>query len=105
MTALIDILRRAQDYLVRLHVDVVPAWGTLPTTMPPTALWSISRPCDRAMVGVTVVKISPTQIERAVMRALLHPLPACTEPPARSRATGLPEFGCAHLSPRLGACQ
>jgi hypothetical protein len=41
--------------------------------MQPTALWSISRPWDMAMVGVIAVRISPTQIERPVMRALLRP--------------------------------
>ena len=56
------------------------------------------------MAGVSVVRISPAQIERPVMRALLQPTATYTEPPARSRATGL-QNGRAHLNDPLTACQ
>src|SRR6185503_5736101 len=91
----------------RLATGVKQAFilGYLPTTMQPTALWSISSPWERAMVGVSVVRISPTQIERPVIRVLLHPAPPYTEPPGRSRAARLPKNGRAHLSVPSTTCQ
>ncbi|PYQ40171.1 MAG: hypothetical protein DMF77_19210 [Acidobacteria bacterium] len=81
-------------------------FGYLPTTMQPTALWSISRPWDMAMAGVSVVRINPIQINRPVMRALLTPEPAFTERPARSGAAGLPnENLSAHITARPAGCQ
>ena len=44
--------------------------------MQPTALWSISRPWDRAMVGVSVARINPAQIERQVAGSFVYGLSA-----------------------------